>query len=212
MKYSLVLWDYNGTIMDDVHAALGSVNDMLTKRGQPTIDIERYYSAIVTPIWGFYQEVFEPGSITMEEAIAEFASGCKKHQKSNPLMQGVEDTIRYLYDSGVRQAVVSSSNVDLITDSLRSLGIDNYFHRILGLSDFYVGDKVFLAKEYLEETDTDASKVLVIGDTLMDYQMSRELNCDCVLLSAGHQSKTCLLTAGVPVIDSLSELIKYVKE
>ena len=33
-NYSLIIWDFNGTLLDDVGAALGSVNDMLARRGK----------------------------------------------------------------------------------------------------------------------------------------------------------------------------------
>jgi len=95
-KYSLVIWDFNGTLIDDVSAALGAVNDMLTKRSQPQINLKKYYSAIDIPIWKFYETVFVPDTITPLEAIEEFEIGYEKHLKADPLMEGARNVLEYL--------------------------------------------------------------------------------------------------------------------
>lgn len=209
-KYTAVLWDFNGTIMDDAGAALGAVNDMLTKRHQPQIDLDRYREAIVTPIWGFYEEIFEPHTITMEEAIVEFDEGYNRHLGSNPLMSGCTETLQFFGSIGIRQLVVSSSHIDKVTSLLRDFGIDGYFENVLALSDYYAGDKTHLAKAYLESEGILSESAIVVGDCLADFYMARTLGCDAVLFSAGHQHRARLETAGVPVIDSLSELKNFI--
>ena len=37
MKYTDIIWDFNGTILDDVEAGIISVNKLLSSRGLPTI-------------------------------------------------------------------------------------------------------------------------------------------------------------------------------
>ena len=41
-NYSLIIWDFNGTLLDDVGAALGSVNDMLARRSKKPITLDEY--------------------------------------------------------------------------------------------------------------------------------------------------------------------------
>ena len=53
-KYKCVVWDWNGTIVDDVNASLMSVNDMLIKRNMPVINLQQYHSYLDTPISKFY--------------------------------------------------------------------------------------------------------------------------------------------------------------
>ena len=53
-NYSLLIWDFNGTLLDDVGAALASVNDMLERRGISSINIDTYREYIDTPIRHFY--------------------------------------------------------------------------------------------------------------------------------------------------------------
>ena len=55
MPLTTVIWDWNGTLADDVRVALQSVNDILARRGREPITLEQYYSYIDTPIRRFYE-------------------------------------------------------------------------------------------------------------------------------------------------------------
>lgn len=209
--YTTIIWDFNGTLIDDVNAALGAVNDMLTRRNQNVITIDDYYKAIDIPIWKFYEKVFAQGTITPEEAIAEFDSGYKKHLKPNPLMEGATDVLSYCLSLNKHQLVVSSSHKNIVTSRLKELGIAQYFTDILALSDYYVGDKTYLAQQYLSDNGTTPDEAVVIGDCVADWQMSKALNCDCVLNTKGHQSRREFALTDAIIIDSLIELKKIIQ-
>ena len=53
-EYKVLIWDFNGTLIDDIDAALSSVNDMLIRRSLPVINFEQYASYVDTPIIKFY--------------------------------------------------------------------------------------------------------------------------------------------------------------
>lgn len=60
-------------------------------------------------------------------------------------------------------------------------------------------------------SDFDRSEVLLIGDTLHDYETAREIGCDCILNSRGHQNRERILRSGVPVVESLLDIRDYLK-
>ncbi len=210
-EYKTIIWDFNGTIIDDVNAALGAVNDMLTKRRQKTIDIQKYRDAIDIPIWNFYLTVFEADTITQEETIVEFDLGVDKHLQKNPLMPDADKALSYFANLCKHQIIVSSSHIDKVRKQLISLGVEKYFSQVLALSDYYAGDKTHLARKYMEGHNLIPSETLVIGDCVADFRMASELGCDCILNTKGHQSRDALSKTGAVVIDSLSELINIVK-
>lgn len=209
-KYSLIIWDFNGTLVDDVDAALGAVNDMLTKRDQPRIDLNKYRNAVDIPIWKFYETIFTEGSITIEEAIVEFAAGYEKYLKPDPLMEGVRDILEFYKISGTKQIVLSASHVDKVRSRLNSLYVADYFDRILGRSDDNVGDKSYLAKKYLQENNISPADVLVIGDCINDFDVAQSLGCDCILCTKGHHNRQQLKTTSAFVVDSFCELKKLI--
>lgn len=205
-NYSLIIWDFNGTLVDDVSAALGAVNDMLIKRCQPCIDLQRYQSAVDIPIWKFYETVFLPDTITMEEAIEEFEVGYEKHLKPQPLMEGVKELLELFKTSGAKQIVLSASHIDKVRSRLSALGISDYFECVLGRSDDNVGDKSYLAKRYFNSNNIIPSCVLIIGDCKNDSDVARGLGCDCILCTKGHHSRNELTETSAVIVDSFYDI------
>lgn len=210
-KYSTIIWDFNGTIIDDVNASLEAVNDMLLLRGQPTIDLDRYYKEINIPIWKFYESVFLHGTITPEEAIAEYDSGYEKHLPQKPLMEGIVDVLNTFKEAGKHQIVVSASHVDKVKCRLDELEILSYFEEVLGHSDYNAEDKTYLAKAYFKKNNLNFSDAVIIGDSVFDYRLASEVGCDCILTTRGHQSRREFAATNAFIIDSFSELNNIVE-
>ncbi|MEE1282642.1 MAG: HAD family hydrolase [Acutalibacteraceae bacterium] len=208
-KYECVVWDWNGTIVDDVNTSLLSVNDMLIKRNLPTITIQQYHEYLDTPIYKFYEHIFDLNKITFDVIQSEFNSGYNKYISDNPLNDGAIAVMKMLKESDIKQVIVSSSNQDIVQKGAEKFGVAEYMNYISGSSDNFVGSKVERAIGVISKITTDYSKVVVIGDTLHDCQLANEIGADCILLSTGHQSKADLQTTGKPVIDSLNELNQY---
>lgn len=208
-KYDCVVWDWNGTIVDDLNASLLSVNDMLIKRDLPTITVQQYHEYLDTPIYKFYEHIFDLSKITFDVIQTEFNSGYDKHISDNPLNDGAISIMQKLQQNGIKQVIVSSSNQNIVQNGAEKLGVAEYMDYISGSSDNFVGSKVERAISVISKVTTNYSRVIVIGDTLHDCQLANEIGADCILLSTGHQSKTDLQTTGKPVIDNLNELNKY---
>ena len=71
LKYKYIVWDWNGTLLDDISASLASVNDMLIKRNMDIIDIVRYKECIGVPIICFYEQVFDLEKEEYEDLLRE---------------------------------------------------------------------------------------------------------------------------------------------
>ena len=58
MKYTHLMWDFNGTIFDDAEAGIKSVNKMLLERGlAPIPSKERYQEIFDFPIEDYYRSL-----------------------------------------------------------------------------------------------------------------------------------------------------------
>ena len=55
MKY--ILWDWNGTLLDDTQAALDTLNAMLTRRGEKSIAMDFYRDHFAFPCRPFYEQI-----------------------------------------------------------------------------------------------------------------------------------------------------------
>ena len=62
-----------------------------------------------------------------------------------------------------------------------------------------------LLGQYLQNCGIAPQETLMIGDTLHDADVAKAIGAKCVLVARGHQSRQTLLTAGVPVVGTLTE-------
>ena len=206
MKYKYVIWDWNGTLLDDVGAALASVNDMLAIRGREPIDLVRYRECIGVPIIKFYERVFDMANDDYSLIIKQFNEGYARHVLACGLSAGAAEALEFFRKCGARQAVVSSSHSDIVKAGIEKYGIGGYFDAILGASDYFAGSKIERAVEYLSQNGADDGSVLVIGDLEHDAEMAGEIGADCVLLRSGHENPARLEAANAMLIGSLGEL------
>jgi len=210
MRYEYVFWDWNGTLVNDVYAALASVNDILLRRGREPIDIERYYSLVATPITLFYIELFKPDKADLDALFPEFHAGYDRYLPRYGLADGAVELLYRLKRAGVSQAIISSSEENRLVEQTRTFGIDGVFDRIIGQSGFHAGSKLERARGYMLERGIPPERTLMIGDLDHDAAVAEGLGVDCLLYSGGHQSRAILEKLGPPVIDRLDEALRFI--
>ena len=76
----------------------------------------------------------------------------------------------------------------------------------MGLSDFYAQGKIENGKALVGEINAPANQIVLIGDTIHDYEVAQAIGVDCILFSGGHQTKKRLAECGVVMIENLNEL------
>lgn len=209
-KYDLILWDYNGTLVDDVQAALSSVNDMLVKRDMPTIDLDDYYSYIDVPIIKFYEHIFDLNEVPFSVIAEEFSAGYERYIQQNPLMTGAIEALDLAQVKGIKQTILSASHKDSVNSMLERLEISNYFFAVSAADNRDAANKAGRGKELLDFLGVSPSRALMVGDTLHDFSVAQEIGADCILTLNGHQGKEQLRFAGVPLIENLNEIVSYI--
>lgn len=211
MRYTHIIWDWNGTLLNDVSASLASINDMLKIREMPPIDIDVYRECIGVPIRKFYERVFDMEKEDYSIIINQYNSGYLKHLEACKLTDGAIEAIEYIRKKGSRQAVVSSSNNEQLCENIKKYGLDGCFEAVLGSADFYAGSKIDRAKAYLEKSGAKSENILVVGDLEHDAEMAEELGADCVLLTSGHEHISRLEQTKAKIVDNLFELLDYIE-
>lgn len=211
MKYTHIIWDWNGTLLDDIGASLASVNDMLAARGEQPMDINRYKECIGTPIIRFYEQVFDLEKEDYPSILAEYNAGYMKHLADCSLTDGAVEAIEIFAAAGIHQAIVSSSNNAQLCDNARKYGVYDRFEAVLGAADFKADSKIERARAYLAESGAEKGRVLVIGDLEHDAEMANEIGADCVLLTSGHEHPERLKKSGAVIFDKIQELILFVQ-
>ena len=209
-RYKVVIWDWNGTLADDVGASLLATNDILKNHGKAPIDMVQYYEYIDTPISRFYAHLFDLDEVPMSVIGPEFSEYYPKYFEG--LHKGAGQLLRMLQRAGVRQVILSSSHADCITRDAERFEVLPYFEKILAADDLLAGSKVERGKAWIESQEIAPEDMVMIGDTLHDFDTARAMGVDCILCAIGHQSEADLRTAGVPVVTEFSQLSEMLLE
>ena len=210
LKYDYVLWDWNGTLLDDVCAALDCVNEMLDGLNRERIGLERYCELIDTPIINFYYGLFGTRDIDFNTISEQFHTAYGKRVDGLRLMPDAERMLGYIHGLGIKQLIVTSAHAGDVRRQISKRGIERYFECIIGADDKYARSKTERAQLYFKQLPQ--ARLLMVGDTLHDLQTARALGADCVLLTSGHQGPSVLAAADCFVTDGLDTLVDILKE
>lgn len=209
MKYDLVIWDFNGTIADDVQIGIDSANVVLKRRNMKTIDSkEQYRELFCFPIIKYYERLGfdfskEPYEVPADEWTAEYI----KRENSLRPTEGCVPVLQKIKEAGITQIIISSSEITMLKRELSILGVDGYFDEVLGKSDNYAYGKIEMAKEWSCGKHFSA---ILIGDSIHDLETATALGADCVLYSGGHDSRNRLEECGAPVVDRIVDIVPFI--
>ena len=205
-KYDHVVWDFNGTVLDDVQVGIDCVNSMLVARGLPILtDLESYHAVFGFPVEAYYRRVgFDLEREDFKTCLAPlWVSLYEEKERNAPLYQGVEPLTAALRAHGVRQSILSASESSMMKKQLGERGALAWFDEIWGNDCIHAYGKEGLAAAWRAE-HPDANAV-VIGDTVHDFAVAQAMGADCILVAAGHHSYEKLASCGVPVVRDLFE-------
>lgn len=210
MKYRYVIWDWNGTLLDDLDASIRAVNDMLEMYGKPQLDLETYYSYIDTPIYKFYERIFDFSVVPMEVIKPLFGELYIKHESEIDLANGARNAVDILCKNGVKQYILSAANVDDLMKYARKFDVCGCFEKIDAANDHEAGSKTERAVRLIENEKIDPTECVLIGDTLHDFETAKTIGADCILYSKGHTDEATLKKTGCVVCGSFEEIIKNI--
>jgi phosphoglycolate phosphatase len=202
-----IIWDWNGTLLDDAEICLSSINSMLDIRLLPTISMETYRDVFTFPVIDYYTKIGFDFTIEKWETVAmEFIDLYMSKLPKCRLTKFAHSSLEYFNQKGYRQAIISAMQHDSLLKSVSDLGIHNYFDHIGGIGDHYATSKIDNAINYLNTSGANPDKITLIGDTIHDTEVATKLNCKCILVASGHQSYERLLETDFPVIGDLSRI------
>ena len=211
-KYKYIIWDWNGTILDDLQINFEVENTLLNRRGRTLIkDIDEYQEKFQFPIIKFYESLdFDLENEKFEDIAREYVLEFDERFYELETFPDAESVIRDFKFKGIEQIILSQTEQRWLEKQVAFHDMDYLFSELLGARDIYVKGKVSIALEWITKNDIDTSQVLMVGDTLHDYEVAETLGCDCILIARGHQSKDRLMTTGAVVLESIEELKRMV--
>jgi phosphoglycolate phosphatase len=206
-KYRHLIWDWNGTLLDDAWLCVEVMNGMLKERGLPSRTLDQYREIFDFPVRDYYIKLgFDFGKEPFEVVGMEFMVRYNKRQHETALHPEVRSVLEFFRAQGIKQFILSAREEKELVQEISNLCVLPYFSGIFGLDDHYAHGKTDVGIRLLRETGVDPGEVVFIGDTRHDAEVAGEIGVDCILIPNGHHSEERLGRLGVPVVASLEDL------
>lgn len=208
MKPSLVIWDWNGTLLDDVALCNNCLNELLSEYGySQQYDADAYREIFDFPIIDYYRHAgFDFTRHPFEELAERYMEIYLPRAEHCGLCPGAKTALTALKNAGVQQIILSASEQPTLEKQVKEQGLSDFFDKLLGQNDIYGHSKKQTGLAFMKENNIDPSHIVFVGDTLHDCEVASSMGVKCVLSAAGHQSRRRLNTANALVIDTLEEL------
>ena len=206
MKYTHIIWDFNGTILNDVQTGIDAVNALLVKYGKKTIgSADEYREVFCFPVIDYYEKIGlerEKFPMYAPEWVREYNA----RESEAHIFDGVSELMNFFSKENLPQYLLSATEKGMLTSQVKRLGIEGVFEEIIGQKTIEAHGKIGAALEFIGRVKPQ--KALFIGDSLHDYEVACAIGCDCVLLACGHQDRARLMATGCAVFDDAFDLLR----
>lgn len=205
---SSIIWDWNGTLLNDTELSVQTMNELLQKRKLQQLTIPAYKEVFSFPVKEYYRKIgFDFISEPFEIPAIEFINIYNSRVGLCPLHEHSLKVLDHFKSLGIKQFVLSAMEQQALDECLELRQINHYFEHVSGLDNHYAASKLDNGKQLIARHHLNVGQLLLIGDTVHDFEVAKELGCKCVLTAKGHQSKNILESTGVPVIEDILDLI-----
>lgn len=207
--YKHIIWDWNGTLLNDSWMAVMVINETLAKRGMPTLDHEHYQNIFGFPVIDYYRRLgFDFVDESFEVVGTEFIEGYEKHKYDVLLHDGVVEVLESLNKQGVTHSILSAYKQNTLDELVAHFQLTDRFVKIVGLDNHYAHSKVENGVQWMSELGADPGDVLFVGDTEHDFEVAQAIGVDCVLIPGGHQTREALLGTSATLVDQIADILK----
>lgn len=203
----IVIWDWNGTLLNDVDLCVEAINTLLESEGVAKFpDKESYQKIFQFPIIAYYQKAgFDFEKTPFEELANRYMAYYQPRSLECPLQTGSEEVLKQLQAHGLKQYLLSASKLSFLYEQVQQYAILPYFEELLGLDNIHAYSKKELAKTCVNTHGWKKEDVVFIGDSVHDFEVAQYAGCDCILVASGHEHKEKLLQCGSSVVSTIQD-------
>jgi phosphoglycolate phosphatase-like HAD superfamily hydrolase len=206
-----LVWDWNGTLLDDLSLVVSSSNHAFAAVGGPAVDADEHRARFRRPVAEFYAEVL--GRAVDEEEFGEldriFHDAYRLGLTSMSLAADAMTAIRSWPGS---QSLLSMWFHDELVPAVETYGLAGVFTRVDGLRTEVGGHlKAGHLATHLAELGVPGERAVLIGDSLDDAEAAESVGGKVVLYTGGFTHPDRLRASGRPVADTLVEAVEIAR-
>ncbi|MEV1067647.1 HAD family hydrolase [Streptomyces sp. NPDC050263] len=206
-----IVWDWNGTLLNDNDAIIGATNAAFAELGLEPLTLERYRALYCVPVPKFYERLMGrlPTDAEWEVMDEIFHRYYAEHRVRCGLTEGAVELLTEWRLAGHSQSLLSMYVHDELVPLVRGFGIEPHFIRVDGRTGPSGGSKAEHMVRHLQAlNEVEPERTVVIGDAADDAVAALHVGARAVLYTGGSHSRASLEGVGVPVVDTLGEAVE----
>ena len=212
-NYKHIIWDWNGTLLDDAWLCVEIINQTLRKRNLPLLTPKDYMEAFGFPVKDYYQRLGLDFSIEPFEVIArEYIDTYRIRRFDSSLRQNVKEILDNFNSAGYKQYILSAYEENSLIEMVKYHKIEHIFRSIVGCDDHYAHGKTSQGQELLKNLNVPPGEIIMVGDTTHDAEVAQQIGLDVVLFPTGHQSLMRLKECNGKVVNSFADVVEFILE
>lgn len=202
-----VIFDYNGTLVDDTGKMAILFSNTLEKTGLSAITLKEFKEKFALPIEKLATNFGIPEE-KLEEAKNNFVDEWKNYEGGTPLFPDTKEVLEYLKSKKIKIVILTAYMQERLEKELQENKIMNFFSE--KICD---GQKVEAINKFIGESKLKPEEILYIGDTELDVEAGKQAGTKTAGFTGGVISRERLKKIKPDyLIDSLSEIKKIIEE
>ena len=212
MGFKNIIWDWNGTIIDDAWVFVDIMNTVLQKKGFPPTTLEHYRQNFCFPIQNYWRGLgFQFTDETFDKLNQNFIFEYQQKMFLPKPHKGLLAFLKNLKKRKKQQFVLSASEQKLLNKSVAHYNLGGFFNAVYGVDNLNALGKKELGLTLCRQHNLKIKETILIGDTEYDKDVAEEIGCEVVLVSHGHINHQRLLKTNRRVVSSLKDLQNILK-
>lgn len=209
MDKNLILFDFDGTVIDNSEGIFNCINYAADKMCLPRLSPEILRTFIGPSLFDSFTKHYKKDEATVKEIIANYRERYnEKGYLETVLYPDIKEVISRLRDDGYTVCIVSSKPLPFVTKIVEHLGIKQYFSALC-CPDFtqHTSEKDWLIGEAVRKLGSSKEKTVMIGDRHFDIDAAKAAGVESIGVSYGFAEENELQSAGADfVVDTPKEL------
>ena len=206
MKFDIIVWDWDNTLLDSRRAAELALKDMAKKYNHPEPTEADVVNVIGARRGEYWLKNYPKATGKIIDEYLGFYVG---HVKGNVrLFPEVHEVLSLVQKKGIPQVIASNKNQEILDDEVRHFGVKEYFDKIVG------GHGISIAKPTIKFADLVLGKpwpkhILMIGDGESDMMFAKTMGAYALFMRAGEGKVSFPYHKRV---QNMSEVLTFLKE
>ena len=209
MKFRLLVFDWDGTLMDSEARIVDCMRSALADHGCDALPTESIRDIIGLGLKEAIQKLLPEAELALREQIAERYREHFLGLNNTPssLFSGAEDTLRLLAEKGYLLAVATGKGRSGLNRALASTGLGPLFRATRCADESFSKPHPEMLLQIMTELGASGRETLMIGDTEYDMQMAANAGAYGLGVSYGvHPADRLLRPRVLGCVDSVVQI------